>query len=87
MNVPSHTNSAMDGFALRGSDLPGDGTAELVLAGEALAGHPFGAEVAAKIHLCWWRPRPPAVCENGRDVRNFLGESLPVGTTGCCGSM
>jgi len=47
LNVPSHTNSAMDGFALRGSDLPGDGTTELALAGEALAGHPFGAEVAA----------------------------------------
>ena len=25
INVPSHTNSAMDGYALRGADLPADG--------------------------------------------------------------
>lgn len=47
LNVPSHTNSAMDGFALCGSDLPGDGMAELELAGEALAGHPFSGTIGA----------------------------------------
>lgn len=46
LNVPSHTNSAMDGFALRGSDLPGEGTVDLELTGEALAGHPFQGSVS-----------------------------------------
>jgi len=47
LDVPSHTNSAMDGFALRGADLPEDRSADLELAGEALAGHPFGGDVGA----------------------------------------
>lgn len=47
LDVPSRTNSAMDGFALLGSDLPGEGTAELELAGEALAGHPFRGAVTS----------------------------------------
>jgi len=46
-DVPSSTNSAMDGFALRGSDLPANGTTELELVGESLAGHPFHGEVAS----------------------------------------
>ncbi|MCB1859646.1 MAG: molybdopterin molybdenumtransferase MoeA [Gammaproteobacteria bacterium] len=41
MNVPAHRNSAMDGYALRGDDLPASGTAELSLAGTAYAGKPF----------------------------------------------
>jgi molybdopterin molybdotransferase len=47
LNVPSHTNSAMDGFAMRGADLPGDGAVELELVGEALAGHPYGGGIGA----------------------------------------
>ncbi len=43
-NVPSHTNSAMDGYALAGASLSSRGTTELALAGEALAGHPFRVE-------------------------------------------
>jgi molybdopterin molybdotransferase len=41
INVPAHDNAAMDGYALRGSDLPAEGTARLTLVGRALAGHPF----------------------------------------------
>jgi molybdopterin molybdotransferase len=29
INVPAHDNSAMDGYALRGADLPLDGPARL----------------------------------------------------------
>ncbi len=43
--VPAHTNSAMDGYALCGADLPTEGLVELVLVGEALAGHPFSGAV------------------------------------------
>ena len=45
IDVPSHTNSAMDGFALRGTDLPEDGARELELVGSALAGHAFAGQV------------------------------------------
>lgn len=45
MDVPAHANSAMDGYALRGADLPPEGEATLGLAGEVTAGHPFGGEV------------------------------------------
>jgi len=42
LDVPSHTNAAVDGYALRGGDLPGAGsTAKLQVVGVALAGKPF----------------------------------------------
>ncbi|TAM10196.1 MAG: molybdopterin molybdenumtransferase MoeA [Nevskiaceae bacterium] len=46
-NVPAHTSSAMDGYAVRGADLPTAGTGTFHLAGSALAGHPFAGEVGA----------------------------------------
>lgn len=42
INVPAHDNSAMDGYALRGDDLPGGGTASLKVIGVAYAGKPSG---------------------------------------------
>lgn len=42
--VPSHDNSAMDGYALRGSDLA-DGPVTLTVVGKAYAGHPYPNEV------------------------------------------
>lgn len=47
VNVPAHTNSAMDGYAIRASDLSAHGDTELVLAGTTLAGHPFEGVVKA----------------------------------------
>src|SRR5699024_4034491 len=45
VDVPGHDNSAMDGFAVRAVDVqPG---AELRLAGDSFAGHPFDGMVAA----------------------------------------
>ena len=41
INVPSHTNSAMDGYALGGADLPASGIREFSIVGTAWAGHPF----------------------------------------------
>lgn len=47
MNVPGHTNSAVDGYALRGDDLPAKGkTRELEVCGTALAGAPYSGSVA-----------------------------------------
>jgi len=47
IDVPSHINSAMDGYALRGSDIPAEGTASLDIIGRAMAGAPFTGSVAA----------------------------------------
>lgn len=45
INVPSHTNSAVDGYAFINSDLVADGTATLRVIGTAWAGRPFSGRV------------------------------------------
>ncbi len=46
VDVPAHRNSAMDGFAIRGSEIPPEGeSAEFRCVGTVLAGHPFDGEV------------------------------------------
>jgi len=47
VDVPGHDNSAMDGYAVRGRDLPAEGVAQCVLVGRALAGHPYAGAVGA----------------------------------------
>jgi len=46
--VPAHDNSAMDGYAVRFSDLDPDGETLLAEAGTALAGRPFQGMLGAK---------------------------------------
>lgn len=41
INVPPYTNSAMDGYALRASDLPAGDSTRLRVIGRAMAGAPF----------------------------------------------
>ena len=41
IDVPSHTNSAMDGYAVRASDLPADGTVTFAVPGTSWAGRPY----------------------------------------------
>lgn len=45
IDVPGHTNSAMDGYAIHGADLAADGSATVQLIGQAFAGHPFAGSV------------------------------------------
>ena len=47
IDVPGHTNSAMDGFAIRGADIPKDSTRALEIIGTAWAGRPFKNECGA----------------------------------------
>ncbi|MGD8795748.1 MAG: molybdopterin molybdotransferase MoeA [Thiohalophilus sp.] len=47
INVPPYRNSAMDGYAVRGDDLPADGETTLELIGTAFAGNPFEQTVEA----------------------------------------
>ncbi len=45
INVPSHTNSAMDGYAIRSQDIATEGTKPFTLIGTAWAGRPFEGDV------------------------------------------
>lgn len=45
INVPPYANSAMDGYALCGDDLPKSGEVRLAVSGTAFAGHPFNGTV------------------------------------------
>ncbi len=47
INVPTGTNSAMDGYAVNSGDIPSSGSAELSVLGTAWAGKPFGGELSA----------------------------------------
>ncbi len=47
LNVPSHDNSAMDGYAVRHADLKGDGEVTLKVTGTSFAGVPFQGGVKA----------------------------------------
>ncbi|SDG01388.1 MULTISPECIES: gephyrin-like molybdotransferase Glp [unclassified Duganella] len=63
INVPAYDNSAMDGYALRGQDLPAAGaTATFKTIGIAYAGHPFTQ--APQAHEC---------------VRIMTGAAIPPG--------
>lgn len=46
LDVPSHTNSAMDGYAINSADLPKDSAAELTVLGTSWAGKPFSGSVS-----------------------------------------
>jgi len=50
INVPAHDNSAMDGYALRGADLPADGQVRLNVIGTVYAGKPM--DVAPQAGEC-----------------------------------
>src|ERR1700682_3921780 len=45
VNVPSHRNSAMDGWAMRGADLDATGETALQEIGASFAGKPFAGKV------------------------------------------
>ena len=47
VNVPAHVNSAMDGWAVRATDLKPEGETELTEAGSAFAGSPYGKPLAS----------------------------------------
>ena len=44
ISVPGHTNSAMDGYALSGDDLPQDSNRIYRIIGKSMAGSPFGGK-------------------------------------------
>ena len=48
IDVPAHDNSAMDGYALRGSELASDAETVLQVAGAGFAGGRFEGAVGAR---------------------------------------
>jgi molybdopterin molybdotransferase len=61
LNVPPFTNAAVDGFAVRGCDLPSAGqTAVFEIIGEATAGHPFlgSLQPGQAVHIMTGAPLP-----------------------------
>ena len=45
INVPSHTNSAMDGYAIKSDDIPVQGNTKLKVSCTVLAGQPYDGEI------------------------------------------
>jgi molybdopterin molybdotransferase len=45
LNVPTATNSAMDGYALHGDTIPEQGTSKIKIVGTAFAGKPYQGEI------------------------------------------
>ena len=47
INVPPHDNSAMDGYAVRGADLPAEDKSQFPVVGTSLAGQPYPETIQA----------------------------------------
>lgn len=63
IQVPSHRNAAVDGYAVRGADLPQPGElGQLTIVGESLAGHAYAG-----------------VVEPGQAIRIMTGAAMPDG--------
>jgi molybdopterin molybdotransferase len=62
INVPSHTNSAMDGYALPGAELSAAGETRLEVVGTSAAGRPFPGTVGAGqcVRIMTGAPMPAA---------------------------
>jgi len=60
LNVPGHTNSAVDGYALAAADLPAGGEARLRIVAQAFAGKPYTGPVAPGqcVHIMTGAPMP-----------------------------
>lgn len=83
INVPSGRNSAMDGYAIKGADIPATGTQELSVIGTCLAGNPY--QGAIKEGECL-RIMTGAIMPEGSDTVviqervETSGDSIKIGT-------
>jgi molybdopterin molybdotransferase len=82
LDVPSHTNSAVDGYALAGSELPAEGAKEFRVVGTAWAGRPYKGSIGPGecVRIMTGAPMPA-----GTDVAvmqehvQLHGESVEIG--------
>jgi molybdopterin molybdotransferase len=80
--VPAHTNSAVDGYALRGADLPAAGETQLHVVGTAWAGRPFEAGVKAGecVRIMTGAPMPAGTdTAVMQETVEALGDAIRVG--------
>ena len=52
-DVPPTANSAVDGYAVAGADIPAEGTRELLVAGDLAAGAVFAGTLGRNIGWVW----------------------------------
>jgi molybdopterin molybdotransferase len=80
--VPAHTNSAVDGYALRGADLPAAGETQLRVVGTAWAGRPFEGSVNAGecVRIMTGAPMPAGTdTAVMQETVEALGDAIRVG--------
>ncbi len=78
INVPSATNSAMDGYAVNSGDIPPGGNAELNVLGTAWAGKPFSGKLSAGSSV---RIMTGAIMPDGADTVIIQEDVQPVGSS------
>ncbi|MDH3315697.1 MAG: molybdopterin-binding protein [Gammaproteobacteria bacterium] len=78
VDVPGHTNSAVDGYALRGADLPDSGARRLKIAGEVLAGGLYKGVLGERTAV---RIMTGAAVPNGADTVVMLEQTEVDGDT------
>lgn len=78
VDVPGHTNSAVDGYALRGADLPDSGARRLKIAGEVLAGGLYKGVLGERTAV---RIMTGAALPNGADTVVMLEQTEVDGDT------
>lgn len=78
VDVPGHTNSAMDGYAVRGADLPGSGERRLEVLGTVLAGSAFEGKLESGGAV---RVMTGAALPEGADTVIMLEQTRPDGHT------
>ncbi len=83
VDVPAHRNSAMDGFAIRGSEIPPEGeTAVFRCVGTVLAGHSFDGDIGAGecVQIMTGAPVPDALdTVVMQEQADFDGSSVRIG--------
>ena len=77
INVPTATNSAMDGYAVNSRDIPSGGYAELRVLGTAWAGKPFSGKLTAGSSI---RIMTGAIMPDGADTVIIQEDVQPVGS-------
>ena len=88
INVPGHTNSALDGYAFRGADIPTQGMADLQVVGIAWAGKPHRGPVASgeAVRIMTGAPVPSgADSVVAQELVEQLDDTIRLGSNHRCG--
>jgi len=88
LDVPAHTNSAMDGYAIRAADMPADGVREFPVPGTSWAGRPWLTAIepgqAVQIMTGGMMPAGADTVVMQEQVERD-GDRVRIGSGHCCG--